>query len=156
MEKLTTCGKLVKTTGSAEDTKRFGRSLASLLKGDSRNLFLTGGLGAGKTTLLKGVGCGLGLNEDEILSPTFQLVRKYRAQTAELIHLDLYRLTDIYSVLHLGWSDMIESGAVMAVEWADRAREIWPEQGIFLFAEMLSEDRRRFTLYSGKKNVPRS
>ncbi|NLB34671.1 MAG: tRNA (adenosine(37)-N6)-threonylcarbamoyltransferase complex ATPase subunit type 1 TsaE [Elusimicrobia bacterium] len=154
MEKLTTCGKLVKVSGSPDDTIRLGRSLSKILKGPSRNLFLIGDLGSGKTTLLKGLGAGLGIQKSEVVSPTFQLVRKYECGRESLIHLDLYRLHDISEIMHLGWTDMIEEDAVMAVEWADRAYELWPDEGVFIFSAILSEDEREYRIYLNKENVP--
>ena len=125
-----------------------------MLKGTSRNLFLIGDLGSGKTTLLKGIGSGLGIRESEIVSPTFQIVRRYDGGRKPLIHLDLYRLNDISEILHLGWTDMIEADAAMAIEWADRAREIWPDEGMFIYSVTISEQEREYTIYSNKKDVP--
>lgn len=123
------------------------------MNGPSRNLFITGDLGSGKTTLLKGVGSALGLEEDEVVSPTFQLVRKYETSGESLFHLDLYRLSDIEEILYLGWIDMVEDKSFMAVEWADRAFEIWPEEGLFIKAQTLLEDERRYTIWTRKENV---
>ena len=132
----------------------FGSNLAGRLHGDSRNLFLTGELGSGKTTLLKGVGASLGIRSSEIVSPTFQLVRRYQGKRGDLIHLDLYRLASIEEILRLGWDELIEDEAVMAVEWAGRARLIWPDSGTFVTIEIISENERRFTISSNKAGVP--
>jgi tRNA threonylcarbamoyladenosine biosynthesis protein TsaE len=119
---------LVVTTYSAEETLEFGAKLAGrITAGD--NLFLSGELGAGKTTMLQGLGRGLGI-EGNIISPTFQLVRKYYLKDGrEFAHIDLYRLDTVEDILRIGWRDITESSRIVAVEWADKAKEIWPDKG---------------------------
>ena len=146
---------LLKISGSVEETRLLGKQLAHDIKGYNRNIFLFGELGAGKTTFLKGLGAGLGIEED-ITSQTFQLVRKYENTGGNgFIHVDLYRLKDIDEILHLGWWDMLEDEAVTAVEWADRAYEILPEEGVFLKITMVSEKEREIGIYRKKEDLPR-
>ncbi len=113
-----------------------------MLKGGSRNLFLTGDLGSGKTTFLKGLASGLGIDEKEVLSPTFQILRRYRGRDTELVHIDLYRISDKREILHLGWNDILSGESVTAVEWADRAAPILPDEGLFINFGYISGSRR--------------
>ncbi len=152
MENYSACGKLVRNTGSAAQTSSLGAELAGRLK--KGNIFLWGELGAGKTTFLKGLGKGLGIKEN-IVSPSFQLVRKYRDETGNLrlVHLDLYRLSSLEEIMHLGWDELLAEKAVTAIEWADRARRLWPERGVFIKFNHLSPKKRRLEINFSKKNV---
>ena len=64
-------------THSEEDTATLARELASELRaGDV--LLLSGTLGAGKTAFVRGLAAGLGIDSEEVSSPTFTLVHEYR------------------------------------------------------------------------------
>jgi tRNA threonylcarbamoyladenosine biosynthesis protein TsaE len=134
--------KMLKKTISPDDTARLGYDLAQQLTQMPVNLFLTGELGAGKTTFIQGLGRGLGI-EDPIISPSFQLIRKYAGTGGiELVHIDLYRLKDAVEIQHLGWWEILGGDSVTAVEWADRAEGILPEEGIFIDIKHASQDMR--------------
>jgi len=107
-----------------EDTKGIGRTLADLLRaGDAAAL--TGELGAGKTTFVQGVALGLGF-EGHVVSPTFTLVREYRARLT-LVHVDVYRLERMQDVIDLGLDDALGEGdSVVFVEWGDAVEGLLP------------------------------
>ncbi len=111
---------LVIETRSAHETKMWGRRLASILEGGEL-LGLVGELGAGKTVFVKGLARGLNLREEDILSPSFTMIREHRGRLP-LYHIDLYRLDE--PVLDdLGLREYLFSDAVVAVEWFERLRE---------------------------------
>ena len=43
-----------------------------------------------------------------------------------VVHMDLYRLHDEDDVLQIGWEDYLARGAVLVVEWPDRAGSLIP------------------------------
>jgi len=86
-------------------------------------LLLDGELGAGKTAFVRGLARGLGLQADEVTSPTFTLIQEYRTPGAGVVlyHADLYRLSP-REVDDLGLGELTEEG-ILAVEWPDRWTE---------------------------------
>ena len=110
---------------------------SSLVAGDV--VLLSGNLGAGKTAFVRGLAQGLGLDPDDVSSPTFTLVHEYRGGRLTLYHADLYRLgraaTDDLGLeeLHLG---------VLAIEWPDRLTHSLPGARQITI-EILDGDRRR-------------
>jgi tRNA threonylcarbamoyladenosine biosynthesis protein TsaE len=104
--------------GSESETHAIARELAASLRaGDV--LLLAGDLGAGKTTFVKGLAAGLGIDPDDVSSPTFTLLHEYRGGKLTLYHADLYRL-DRTATEDLGLEEAGVRDGVLAIEWADR------------------------------------
>lgn len=125
---------------TAEDTRAIGRALAELLQaGDA--VALTGELGAGKTTLVQGVARGLGF-EGTVVSPTFTLVREYRARLL-VHHVDVYRLERVQDVLDLGFEEMADEEGVLLVEWGDAVEGLLPADHLAVELTVPGPDERR-------------
>jgi len=86
-------------------------------------ILLDGPLGAGKTIFVKGLSDALGLDSNDVTSPSFTLVNRYEARLT-LYHLDLYRLTDGATAAYAVDLDELLSDerAVIVIEWAERLR----------------------------------
>jgi tRNA threonylcarbamoyladenosine biosynthesis protein TsaE len=98
------------------------RSIASALGRDlamGTVLLLSGDLGAGKTAFVRGLAEGLGIDPDEVTSPTFTLVHEYRGGRLPLIHVDLYRL-DRADLDEIGLDQDLAATGIVAVEWSER------------------------------------
>tara|TARA_Y100000766_G_C18335253_1_gene332127 strand:+ start:41 stop:493 length:453 start_codon:yes stop_codon:yes gene_type:complete len=85
-------------------------------------LFLIGEIGVGKTTLTRYLINNLqkqkGLNQTEVLSPTFNLLYEYKISDFKIMHYDLYRIKETKELKHLGiFSEELD--AVKIVEWPD-------------------------------------
>ena len=111
--------------GNAEKTIFAGEALAKTLYAIPVDILLSGELGAGKTTLLQGFAKGLGVRQ-RMVSPTFALEQRYRTdnagcevRNAELIHIDLYRLSEIQSRQLLFSTDNHEG--IRCIEWPEHA-----------------------------------
>ena len=128
---------------SVEETWALARRLADELKpGDV--ICLEGDLGAGKTTFVQGLAAALGVS-GRVTSPTFCLVPEHKsAEGRLLVHMDLYRLASEDDVLAIGWEDYLSRGAVLAVEWPERAGGLVPQNAIHVScARRDDEDARR-------------
>lgn len=128
-------------TRSDVETEAVGADLASRL-GPGARVLLYGELGAGKTAFVRGLAAGLGIDPDEVSSPTFTLVQEYRGRLS-LFHVDLYRLAP-GEVDDLGL-DALAADGVLAIEWAERLPR--PDAGaIHVRLEHAGEDARRVTI----------
>jgi tRNA threonylcarbamoyladenosine biosynthesis protein TsaE len=129
-------------THSEEETAGAARTLAGTLKsGDV--ILLSGNLGAGKTAFVRGLATGLGIDPEDVSSPTFTLVHEYRGGRLTLYHADLYRL-DRVATEDLGLEEMGVSDGVLAIEWPDRLAHALPSSREIQI-EVVDENTRRIS-----------
>jgi tRNA threonylcarbamoyladenosine biosynthesis protein TsaE len=140
------------STTSGEETINLGKSLGSQLNaGDV--VGVTGALGSGKTWLAKGVGIGLGIRRETVItSPSFALVNEYEGRIF-FYHLDLYRLKSMDEILMAGLDEYIRGEGVAYVEWADRCPQALPEWAVLVSLTIKGENERQID-FSG--NHPRA
>jgi len=107
---------------SEPETFNLGMRIGGQLAG-GETLLLSGPLGAGKTILVKGIAYALGIDKDEVTSPSFTLVNTHRGRLV-LYHIDLYRLEEGDTAAHAVDLDELlrEESAVVIIEWAERIR----------------------------------
>ena len=137
-------GKMSKTVvhvRSPEETWAFAARLAGELR-PGTVLALQGDLGAGKTTFMQGLGAALGVKRP-ITSPTFTLSMEYPTPAFKLVHMDLYRLAGPDDLLAIGYPEYLESGAVVALEWPERAGDLLPEDAWRLTFTLTDEEETR-------------
>jgi tRNA threonylcarbamoyladenosine biosynthesis protein TsaE len=134
-------------TGSQEDTERLAGAMATTLRaGDV--LLLSGPLGAGKTAFVRGLARGLGIDPDEVSSPTFTLVHEYRGGRLRLFHADLYRLGTA-GAEDLGLDELGVRDGVLAIEWPDRLGHAF-RGAIEVTIAVVDETTRQITLRGGR------
>lgn len=136
---------LVVETSSAEETRAVGLAFGrSLVPGTV--LSLEGDLGAGKTTMIRGICEGLGVTS-EVTSPTYALRHDYwDAKGRRILHLDCFRLVDGDELEELALEDARSDGAIVLVEWGDRAASVLPEDAIRVKIESKDETRRKIRI----------
>jgi tRNA threonylcarbamoyladenosine biosynthesis protein TsaE len=107
---------------SSNDRETFdlGVHIGTQLSG-GETLLISGPLGAGKTMLVKGIAYALGIDEEDVTSPSFTLVNPHQGRLL-LYHIDLYRLDEGASAAHAVDLDEIltDENAVVIIEWAER------------------------------------
>jgi tRNA threonylcarbamoyladenosine biosynthesis protein TsaE len=115
---------LVIQAATPDETRAIGGRLAGALLDAPRDqpflITLSGDLGAGKTTLVGGFLAALG-HAGPARSPTYTLIEPYRLAGREIHHCDLYRLRHPDELEDLGLRDLATPGAVLLVEWPERA-----------------------------------
>ena len=142
-------GELYIISHSPEQTSRLGARLGSLLQpGDI--ICLNGEMGAGKTLFSQGIGRGWGA-EHRLTSPTYNLVHQHKrpADGARLYHMDCYRMRDDSEVDSIGFDDMLDSDAVMIIEWPSKIADALPDD--HLWVEIgVHEVTRRNLMFEGR------
>jgi tRNA threonylcarbamoyladenosine biosynthesis protein TsaE len=130
---------------SEEETREFGKRLAKQLPSQGVVL-LIGNLGAGKTTLAKGIVEGLGVAAaDDVSSPTYTIVHEY-GDPVRVYHIDLYRLETVAEVLGMGIEDLLESPALLLIEWGERFPQLMPPSRTEIRIFPQAGDSRRFVV----------
>lgn len=115
------------TSHSSSETMDFAFNLASKLHiGDV--VVLTGELGAGKTKFTEGFLKYFGL-DNEISSPTFNIVNEYKKDDIKIYHFDVYRLEDVSEFYAIGGEEYFSSG-ICIIEWGELIEEALPDNCI--------------------------
>lgn len=126
--------------------RRLGRHLAEALDSGSSTLpfliLLSGDLGAGKTTFCQGLCRELaGIEEKEVLSPTFTLANEYHG-CFDIFHLDLYRLPDEEEFFGAGLDEYLHRPGLTLVEWPEKMpADFWPEKRLALHLSFKDQGR---------------
>jgi len=128
-------------THSEEETERWAAEWSSGFHG-GEVVLLSGELGSGKTVFVRGLARGVGVDPEEVSSPTFVLLTSYPGRLV-LHHADLYRLAGGGDDAELGLEELPGSHGVLAVEWAERLSAVpWPGARRVLLEHAGADDRR--------------
>ena len=128
--------------------KKVVDTLASSYSTRAKVLFLEGDLGAGKTTFTKALAEVIGINKEEVHSPTFILKKEYKGSHAlfkKLIHIDAYRFEtpNEASVLKLK-QDLSDADTLIVVEWPSKLGTLTPD--MTLSFNVIDDDTREVLL----------
>ena len=115
---------------------------------------LCGDLGAGKTKLVQGLAFGLGIKV-RVNSPTFNIFKLYkinqRLRPKRIIkrfcHIDAYRLKSAVDLETLGVGEFFsDPQTVVAIEWAEKVKKIWPRLAKIIKIKSLNETSRKVSI----------
>ena len=104
---------------------------------------LIGDLGCGKTVFTKAFALALGIDEN-ITSPTFNIIKEYDKGEMKLFHMDVYRLSDTKQ--DIGIEEYFTKRGVCIIEWADLIEDILPKNRLDIKIKMIDEDTRQFII----------
>ena len=125
--------------------------LQHLEKRGASIIILSGDLGSGKTAFVQQIGKVLGIKK-KITSPTFIILKKYKIPKNQkwqnLIHVDVYRLTDKKNLKNIGLIEELNTLAgepknLILIEWGEIIETSLPKKNIQkIHFEYLNEKER--------------
>jgi len=130
---------------SVAQTESLATELAGHLRG-GEVIALSGEMGAGKTQFVRGLVRGLGGNVRAVSSPTFVLLNIYETPKLKLYHLDAYRVAGEEDFEAIGFSELLEEGGIVVVEWPERVEKILPPKRIEVKIESTGVRSRRISI----------
>ena len=130
------------TTYSEEETIELAQNIESE-KFPNMVICLQGDLGSGKTMFTKGFAKAMQV-EEEITSPTFNIIKEYTSGELPLYHMDVYRLDG--KVEDLGIEEYYTKGGVTIIEWADMIPDYLPEERLDIKIKSSNEDEDKRTI----------
>jgi tRNA threonylcarbamoyladenosine biosynthesis protein TsaE len=107
-------------------------------------------MGAGKTFLVRAIARALGYRA-RVTSPTFALVHEYPTQRGMIAHVDLYRLRDPAQASALGLWELRSGGAVVIVEWGEKALEAFGQPPELTVSLTIAGATERRAMLSGPR-----
>ena len=142
-------------SNSEKQTLDLGKRLATFLQ-PKDIICLFGGLGAGKTIFVKGMAIGLGIDKDDVISPSFVLIREYLSKDKirkkiPLYHFDLYRLNSPNGVFNLGYEEYFYDKGICVIEWAQRLKRFLPEEYLKIEFFRIGKNKRKIKLIAKGK-----
>lgn len=129
------------TTYSEKETIEIAQNLESE-KFPNMVICLEGDLGSGKTIFTKGFAQALGI-EENVTSPTFNIIKEYTSGEMPLYHMDVYRLDG--DVSDLGIEDYYSKNGVTIIEWSDTIKDFLPEERLDIKIKAVDENTRVLT-----------
>lgn len=128
-------------TYSEEETIKLAQNIESE-KFKNMVICLEGDLGSGKTAFTKGFAKAMEIEED-ITSPTFNIIKEYTSGELPLYHMDVYRLDG--KIDDLGIEEYFTQKGVTIIEWSDTIREYLPKNRLDIKIKNSSEDENKRT-----------
>jgi tRNA threonylcarbamoyl adenosine modification protein YjeE len=136
---------------SLEETRKIAQDFAQKLAPSSEKatvVALSGDLGSGKTTFTKAFAESFGIDEKEVLSPTFVIMKSYNidkktSSLKKLIHIDAYRLESADEIKKLGWQKILaDQNNLILIEWPENIGNAIPNDAKKIKFKFIDENTR--------------
>lgn len=140
-----------------DDINDLAKKVMDVLSGmrttNAKVVHLGGDLGAGKTTFTKELASLIGIEKEEVNSPTFILKKEYKTvhpQFRKLIHIDAYRFAtpEEGKVLKIE-EDLDDMYNLIAIEWPGKMQPIKPDVEVHF--SVIDDDTREVTFAHDQK-----
>lgn len=130
-------------TKSSSETQKIGMLIGERIQPPDI-LALIGDLGSGKTTFVQGIAKALGISTS-VNSPSFLIIKEYKGKY-KLIHADVYRLKEpIIELENIGFYEYLNNDYIIVIEWADRIKDLLPNEYLEVLFEHKSENERKIS-----------
>jgi tRNA threonylcarbamoyladenosine biosynthesis protein TsaE len=106
-----------------------------------KNICFFAPMGAGKTTTIKAICIALGVDEDEIHSPTYSIVNEYKGKEHIIFHFDFFRLKSLVEAYDFGLEEYFVKDAICLMEWAEIVEPLIPLPYLKIMIEQENEER---------------
>ena len=131
-----------------EETNELAKQIAEeLVIGNV--ITLTGTLGVGKTfftsCLINHILLKYNLPQQNILSPTFNIVKEYQIQDFSIFHFDLYRLKNKNELYELDIENCFEN-SISIIEWPEIAEDIIYNIKYHIDIKIIQNNFRHYTI----------
>lgn len=130
------------TTYSEEETIELAQNIESE-KFPNMVICLEGDLGSGKTVFAKAFARAMEIN-DNITSPTFNIIKEYDSGDMKLFHMDVYRLSDVKQ--DIGIEEYFTKKGICIIEWSDLIEDILPKNRLDIKIRIVNENARQFII----------
>jgi tRNA threonylcarbamoyladenosine biosynthesis protein TsaE len=111
---------------------------------DKKVFAFYGNMGSGKTTFIHAL-CDERKVSSHVGSPTFSIINEYAYSGGKMFHIDLYRLKDEEEAIRAGVEDCMYSGEICFIEWAEKAEELFSEDEVKVFIDVVDENTRKIS-----------
>lgn len=131
------------TSYSEADTIELAQNIESE-KFPNMVICLYGDLGAGKTVFTKGFAKSMQIDED-ITSPTFNIIKEYYSGELPLFHIDAYRVEN--KADELGLDEYFTKEGIVIIEWPDMIEEFLPDERLDIKIKTKGDDEDSRVIY---------
>jgi tRNA threonylcarbamoyladenosine biosynthesis protein TsaE len=132
---------------SLVDLKNISVKIAALANvGDI--IFLRGELGSGKTSFAKYFINSISNHDQNVTSPTFNILQIYDCENFSAWHYDFYRIETEEEIVNLGLDDAFANG-VSIIEWPEKIQSFLPQASLEIHFSFTEKHNSRLLTISG-------